>query len=66
MKIKIQIINTAYRNKYVCMECELSYTTTNVEKKQTRTSPIVFILEFDDWGKIKLIRLYRMKEEVKI
>ena len=63
--IKIQIINTAYHNKYVCMECEMSYTTTNVKKIQDIVSPMVFILEFDDWNKIKLIRLYRMKEGVK-
>tara|TARA_B100000745_G_C19926837_1_gene311853 strand:+ start:10 stop:381 length:372 start_codon:yes stop_codon:yes gene_type:complete len=63
--IRIQIINTAYHNKYVCMECEMYYKTVNVEKSQIKVSPIVYILEFDDWNKIKLIRLYRMKEGVK-
>ena len=63
--IRIQIINTAYHNKYVCMECEMSYTTTNVEKPEKKVSPVVYIIEFDDWGKIKLLRLYRMKEGVK-
>jgi len=60
--IKIQIINTAYRNKYVCMECEMYYEiTTKKDKIQEIISPVVYILEFDDWSKIKLIRIYRMK-----
>ena len=62
--IKIQIINTAYHNKYVCMECEISYDTVNVKQPQTKTTPIIYILEFDDWSKIKLIRIYRMKETI--
>ena len=61
--IKIQIINTAYRNKYVCMECEMYYETTSKNNKIKKVvSPVIYILEFDDWTKIKLIRLYRMKE----
>ena len=61
--IKIQIINTAYRNKYVCMECEMYYETTSKNNQINKVvSPMVYILEFDDWSKIKLIRLYRMKE----
>lgn len=62
--IKMQIINTAYHNKYVCIECEISYDTINVKQPQTKTTPIIYILEFDDWSKIKLIRIYRMKEAI--
>ena len=57
--IKIHIQNPAYHNKYVCVELELSYTRI---KKIKVVSHIVYIIEFDDWGKIKLMRIYRMKE----
>ena len=30
----------------------MSYTTTNVENVEKKVSPIVYILEFDDWNNI--------------
>ena len=61
--IKIHIENTAYNNKYVCMEVRVIYTRDDKSfKSKTVVSHMVYILEFDDWGKIKLIRIYRMKE----
>jgi len=61
--VKIHIENTAYNNKYVCMEVRVIYTRDNSSSKsKIVVSYMVYILEFDDWGKIKVIRIYRMKE----
>ena len=61
--IKIHIENTAYNNRYVCMEVRVIYTRDNNSSKgKIVVSHMVYILEFDDWGKIKIIRIYRMKE----
>ena len=59
--IKIHIMNTAYHNKYVCMELEVTYTTTVTESiNKTVVANIAYIMEFTDWGKVKSMRVYNM------
>ena len=59
--IKIHIMNTAYHNKYVCMELEVTYTTTFTESvNKTVIANIAYIMEFTDWGKVKSMRVYNM------
>ena len=55
--IRVHIMNTAYHNKYVCVEIEVTYIAANKGKV---LSNLVYILEFNDVGKIKLMRIYRM------
>jgi hypothetical protein len=53
--ISIQIKNTCYRDKLVCVESSIF-----TEKKgdiETET-PIVSLILFDSWGKIKQVRTY--------
>jgi hypothetical protein len=49
---RIRIENTAYKDKYVCLECEV------VDNSGSRN--IVFIVEFNDWGELKQFRSYTM------
>lgn len=49
---RIRIENTAYKDKYVCLECEV------VDNSGSRN--IVFIVEFNDWGELKQFRSYVM------
>ena len=59
--IRIHIMNTAYHNKYVCMELEVTYTTTFTESvNKTVVANIAYIMEFTDWGKVKSMRVYNM------
>ena len=55
--IKIHIMNTAYHNKYVCMELEVTYKTSI---NKTVVANIAYIMEFTDWGKVKSMRVYNM------
>ena len=59
----LKISNTAYRDKYVCIECKLTYEPVfevNMYRNQKYVvMHIVYIIEFNDWGKIKSIRSYR-------
>ena len=68
---KIQIHNTAYKDKYIVIECELThsyiYNVADVFDSVTRgegtvtTTNLVYIIEFNDSGKIKALRSYKLK-----
>lgn len=63
-EVAIRINNTAYRDKFVCLECELHYNPiVNIDKyiKNGISMSVVYIIEFDDWGKIQFIRSYKRK-----
>ena len=49
---QISIKNTAYKDKYVCLEGEV------IDSAGSRN--VVFIVEFNDWGKLKQFRSYSM------
>jgi len=59
----LKINNTAYRDKYVCLECKLTYEPVfevNMYRNQKYViMRVVYIIEFNEWGKIKSIRSYR-------
>jgi hypothetical protein len=48
----VHIKNTAYKDKYVCLECEVTSTSGK--------DAMVYIIEFDDWGSLKQFRSYKM------
>ena len=56
--VKIKIINTAYHNKYTSMELSIGYNYTVGAYRKILISYMVYIMEFNDWGKIKAIRIY--------
>ena len=56
--VKIKIVNTAYRNKYISMELSMGYNYTVGSYRKILISYMVYIMEFNDWGKIKAIRIY--------
>ena len=56
--VKIKIVNTAYRNKYISMELSMGYNYTVGSYRKILVSYMVYIMEFNDWGKIKSIRIY--------
>ena len=68
---KIQIHNTAYKDKYIVIECKLThsyiYNVADVFDSVTRgegtvtTTNLVYIIEFNDSGKIKALRSYKLK-----
>ena len=68
---KIKIHNTAYKDKYIVIECDIShsyiYDVADVFDSVTRgkgtvtTTAIVYIVEFNDSGKIKALRSYKLK-----
>ncbi len=68
---KIKINNTAYKDKYIVIECELThsyiYNVADVfdsiprEKGTVTTADLVYIIEFNNNGKIKAIRSYKLK-----
>ena len=68
---KIKIHNTAYKDKYIAIECDIShsyiYDVADVFDSVTRgkgtvtTTAIVYIVEFNNSGKIKAIRSYKLK-----
>ena len=68
---KIQIHNTAYKDKYIVIECELThsyiYNVADVFDSVPRgegtvtTTNLVYIIEFNDNGKIKALRSYKLK-----
>ena len=69
---KIKIHNTAYKDKYICIECNLSHSykfnivdafdTANVKLANSTISiSLVYIIEFNDVGKIKSIKSYKLK-----
>ena len=68
---KIQIHNTAYKDKYIVIECELThsyiYNVADVfdsiprEEGSVTTTDLVYIIEFNDSGKIKALRSYKLK-----
>ena len=59
----LKISNTAYRDKYVCLECKLTYEPVfevNMYRNQKyAVMRTAYIIEFNEWGKIKSIRSYR-------
>ena len=59
----LKINNTAYKDKYVCLECELTYEPVfelNMFRDQKyMVMKMVYIIEFNEWGKIKSIRSYK-------
>ena len=59
----LNISNTAYRDKYVCLECKLTYEPVfevNMYRNQKyAVMRTAYIIEFNEWGKIKSIRSYR-------
>ena len=68
---KIKIHNTAYKDKYIVIECELThsyiYNVADVFDSVPRgegtvtTTNLVYIIEFNDSGKIKALRSYKLK-----
>ena len=68
---KIKIHNTAYKDKYIVIECELThsyiYNVADVfdsiprEEGSVTTTNLVYIIEFNDSGKIKALRSYKLK-----
>ena len=68
---KIQIHNTAYKDKYIVIECELThsyiYNVADVfdsiprQEGTVTTTDLVYIIEFNDSGKIKALRSYKLK-----
>ena len=72
--IKVKIINTAYHNKYTSMELSMGYNYMVGAYRKILISHMVYIMEFNDWGKIKAIRIYeasitelnRYKEKEKV
>jgi len=69
---KIEIKNTAYKDKYICIECVLTHAyrfntvdafdTANVKPANTSiTTSLVYIIEFNDMGKIKSIKTYKLR-----
>ena len=56
--VKVKITNTAYHNKYTSMELSLGYNCMVGSYRKTIVSRMVYIMEFNDWGKIKAIRIY--------
>jgi len=68
---KIKIHNTAYKDKYIAIECELTHSyifrvadvfDSIVRGEGTVTTiDIVYIIEFNDNGKIKILRSYKLK-----
>ena len=59
----LNINNTAYRDKYVCLECKLTYEPVfevNMYRNQKYAiMRTVYIIEFNEWGKIKSVRSYK-------
>ena len=68
---KIKIHNTAYKDKYIVIECELNhsyiYNVADVfdsiprEEGSVTTTDLVYIIEFNTSGKIKALRSYKLK-----
>ena len=68
---KIKINNTAYKDKYIVIECELThsyiYNVADVfdsiprQEGTVTTTDLVYIIEFNDSGKIKALRSYKLK-----
>ena len=68
---KIKINNTAYKDKYIVIECELThsyiYNVADVfdsiprEEGSVTTTDLVYIIEFNTSGKIKALRSYKLK-----
>ena len=54
----LRILNTAYKDKYVTLECELM---TSGE-----TFGVIYIVEFDDFGKLGSIRQYVSVPDIQI
>ena len=44
------ILNSAYRDKYVCLECKLN--------DKTGVHGMVYIVEFNEYGKLTSLRSY--------
>lgn len=61
--VKVHIDNTAYHNKYTCLECTITYIPQINVDIHRPNQPIqlhtVYVVEFNDWGKIKAIRIYK-------
>ena len=59
----LKINNTAYRDKYVCLECRMTYEPMFEVNKYRNEKYVVmkvaYIIEFNEWGKINSIRSYR-------
>ena len=55
-QIEISISNTAYHNKYICIEYVMSIELYNVEKHDIN---IISVFEINDVGKIQSIRSYK-------
>lgn len=60
--ISIRIQNVAYKNLYTCIEIQMTYNITTEGQTKIILASLVQIMEFDDIGKIKNIRLYRMNK----
>ena len=68
---KIKIHNTAYKDKYIVIECELThsyiYNVADVfdsvprEEGTVTSTDLVYIIEFNTSGKIKALRSYKLK-----
>ena len=56
--VKVKITNAAYHNKYTSMELSMGYNPMVGSYRKTIISRMVYIMEFNDWGKIKAIRIY--------
>jgi len=56
--VKVKITNTAYHNKYTSMELSMGYNCMVGAHRKTIVSHMVYVMEFNDWGKIKAIRIY--------
>ena len=60
--ITIRIENVAYKNSYTCLEIQMTYNITTSSHTKSILASLVQIMEFDDFGKIKKIRIYRMNK----
>lgn len=56
--ITVKIINTAYHNKYTSIELSMGYNYMIGAYRKILIFQMVYIMEFNDWGKIKAIRIY--------
>ena len=56
--LKVKITNTAYHNKYTSIELTMGYNYMIGAYRKMLMFQMVYIMEFNDWGKIKAIRIY--------
>ena len=56
--IKVKITNTAYHNKYTSIELSMGYNYMIGAYRKMLIFKMVYIMEFNDWGKIKAVRIY--------